>query len=247
MEQKSNSSADSSDLKRRMKLLRTISSKVRNSVYHLTNRCNLRCKGCWFYTNGFEDRTNEEQCLQNWRGFVQKEAERGITAPLLIGGEPALYPDRIALFREHMPYVTISSNGEVPLPVEGFEDVMIAITLFGGGPLDDALRAIRPNGKRFTGLFDKVLRNYRNDPRAGFVFGLAPHGIQHMEETIKRIRDNGQHLIYNYFRDYADGNLATTDEERRLLEEALRLQAEYPETVLTHPYLIKAMITGETE
>ncbi|MGW0238631.1 hypothetical protein ACWDZ5_32120, partial [Streptomyces sp. NPDC002996] len=29
-----------------------------------------------------------------------------------------------------------------------------AVSIFGGGPLDDDLRAIRVNGSKFTGLFD---------------------------------------------------------------------------------------------
>ena len=33
--------------------IRHISSKVTVPEYHLTNACNIRCKGCWFFEYGF--------------------------------------------------------------------------------------------------------------------------------------------------------------------------------------------------
>ncbi|MEK2600491.1 radical SAM protein [Burkholderia arboris] len=190
---------DSIDMKARFKAVRNEAKETRASLYHLTNQCNLRCKGCWFFENAFDVASDELNDSSRLEARVQDEAARGINAPLLIGGEPALFLDRIRIFRKHMPKVSVSTNGLRRIPFEGFEDITIAISVFGGGPLDDELRAIGPNGKRFTGLFDKVLANYRDDERAGFVYAVSIDGIAYIEETVRRIRDNGTKKRYAGF------------------------------------------------
>lgn len=235
------------ELVKRFRDVRQEAKIMRSSLYHLTNECNLRCKGCWFFEHEFESRSKELTSLQDWRVRVRSEAERGINAPLLIGGEPSIFLDRISLFREYMPMVTVSTNGLKKIPVEGFEDVTVAISLFGGGPLDDSLRAIGPNGKTFTGLFERSLSNYKNDDRAGFVYAITKDGIPYMEDTVRRIRDNGNRVLFNYYSSYGVLDVRREEEESVLLDMALMLKDEYPETIASHPYYIKALISGKTE
>lgn len=235
------------ELMKRFRAVRQEAKSMRSSLYHLTNKCNLRCKGCWFFEFEFDSRVQELESLDVWRKRAQQEAERGINAPLLIGGEPSMFLERIKLFMEYMPMVTVSTNGLKKIPVDGFEDVTIAISLFGGGPLDDELRVIGPNGKTFTGLFDRALKNYKDDDRAGFVYAIARNGIPYMEDAIRRIRDNGNRVLFNYYADYGGLELLQHDAEAELLEKALVLQQKYPETVASHPYFLKALISGQTE
>ncbi|WP_342703512.1 radical SAM protein [Burkholderia arboris] len=237
---------DSIDMKARFKAVRNEAKETRASLYHLTNQCNLRCKGCWFFENAFDVASDELNDSSRLEARVQDEAARGINAPLLIGGEPALFLDRIRIFRKHMPKVSVSTNGLRRIPFEGFEDITIAISVFGGGPLDDELRAIGPNGKRFTGLFDKVLANYRDDERAGFVYAVSIDGIAYIEETVRRIRDNGNRLLFNYYSAYDVAGPLRRQGEEQLLNVLLELQAKYPETVVSHPYYLAALMRGET-
>lgn len=239
--------AENPSVAERFERVRAIASEVRSSEYHLTNDCNIRCKGCWFFEYDFDQRTREQHDLVAIEAFVEREAKRGITAALLIGGEPALYPERIAIFAQHMPYVTISTNGLRRLPREGFENVAIAISLFGGGKLDDDLRAHAPNGKSFVGLFDKALRHYKNDARAGFVYALSEQGIEYIDDTVRRIRDNGNTVVFNYYSEYSRKDIRARRESwKPLLEAALEVASRYPDTVLSHPYFIEAMIKGAT-
>src|SRR5438874_5962808 len=116
---------------RRFRAVRAFSRGVRASEYHITNACNLRCRGCWFFTFGFDGRSKEETDLARLRDFIERERARHINAALLIGGEPTLVPDRVMAFVERMDYVTLSTNALRPLPHAGFERVSIGITLFG--------------------------------------------------------------------------------------------------------------------
>jgi MoaA/NifB/PqqE/SkfB family radical SAM enzyme len=240
--------AGDEELARRLVAVRDFSRSVRAAEYHLTNACNLRCKGCWFFEYDFDRETHELTSPEAWKQFAVEQREAGITAALIIGGEPSLFPDRVEAFVSAMPYVTISSNGLKALPRDGFENVNVAVTLFGGGPLDDELRAIKPNGKSFTGLLDKALENYSHDDRAIFIYAITPEGLEHIEETVQRIRDNGNQVTFNYYSSYgSEDPLHVSDTTEQLLDEALRMKEEYPQTVACDPYFIRTLISGRTE
>ena len=232
----------------RLKALQDFSRSVRTSEYHVTNACNIRCKGCWFFAHEFDRKVREVHDIDRWRAFAQRERDtRGITTALLIGGEPTLHPERIAVWVETMPNVTISSNGLQKLPTAGFERVCVALTLFGGGKLDDELRAIRPNGKSFTGLFDTVLANYKNDPRAVFIYAVSYDSMPYIEETVKRIEDNGNRVGLNYYSSYGLLDpLRRRDDNARLFDEIMRVKALYPVTLGCDELFMKTLITGKT-
>src|SRR5579871_1062130 len=166
------------DLAIRLERVRSFGHSVHASEYHLTNGCNLRCKGCWFFANDFDKASTEVADLSALRSFVRRERERGVNTALLIGGEPTLVPDRVSVYVEEMTHVSVSTNGLRPLSREGFENVTIAVTLFGGGPLDDELRGILPSGRPLSGLFEQALGNYRGDPRTIFIFALTESGLK---------------------------------------------------------------------
>lgn len=168
----------SPELNDRFTRLQQFAGKVRVSEYHITNACNIRCQGCWFFEYEHDKETKEEKRLDALDAFLRRERQsRKINAAMIIGGEPSLFPQRLAVFARHLDYLMVSSNGLEPIPMEGFENITIALSLFGGGPLDD-------------------------DPQA------------------MRDRD-------------------------ALVAEALRVRALYPDTVISHPYYIRTMITGD--
>jgi hypothetical protein len=224
--------------------------KVRSSEYHITHACNIRCKGCWFFEFGFDTKTGKDVTdPAAWRAFAEAERKRGVTMPLLIGGEPTLVLDRVRAFIEHMPYVTISSNGIKPVPRDGFENVSIGCTLFGGGPLDDELRGHSPSGKPMTGLFQTALANYRNDDRVTFVYAVTPESLPHVEQVVAQIRDNGNKVLFNYYTGYSDvvtSLRSRASREAEVLDRLIAVKEAYPEVVLSHPYYLRALITGKT-
>jgi MoaA/NifB/PqqE/SkfB family radical SAM enzyme len=226
--------------------LREIAKKVRVSEYLITNACNIRCKGCWFFEYDFDKQTKEVTDINKLRFFLEKEVARGVNTALIIGGEPTLFPHRVALFCEYMDYVTISTNGLAKMPYEGFENVAVLISLFGGGELDDELRAIKPNKSTFTGLFDTALANYKNDPRACFIFAITEDGVDYIEETVRKIHNNGNRVTFNFYSKYDTDQPLYQINRQRLLEEALRVKQLYPKTVLSEPYYIRAIVTGES-
>ena len=219
---------------------------TRISIYQITNACNLRCKGCWFFEYDFDKKTKDVKSIDSLNVFLKNERDRGINTVLVFGGEPTLFPRRIDAFVEHFGNVTLATNGLKKFPQRGFEQVALLVALFGGARLDDELRAIRPSGKRFTGLFAEALENYRNDPRAFFLFAITEDGIDQIEDTVKRIGDNGNRLNFSFYSKYDSRDPLRVENGKELLDAALRAQQLYPDTVASHPYYIETMITGRS-
>jgi len=236
----------SPDLALRLLELRHFARRVKASEYHITNACNIRCQNCWFYEYGFDKTSREASADDAWHELISRERDRGVTSALLIGGEPTLFLNRVRLFVDAMEFVTISSNGLRLVPKE-FDRVAIALTLFGGGPLDDELRGIRPNGRRINGLFEKALANYRNDDRATFILALSRESSVFLDETVRRIRDNGNQVTFNFYSGYSTADpLRSTSIDDAFIEEVLAVQQRYRETVVCHPYYVRASLTGKT-
>lgn len=226
--------------------LRDLAKNIRVSEYLITNACNIRCKGCWFFEYDFDQKSRDVNDLGLLRQFLLKERERGINAALVIGGEPTLFPQRLEVFKDVLDHVSISTNGLKPLPMEGFEDLAVLISLFGGGQLDDDLRAIKPSGKKFTGLFDTALKNYHHDPRAFFIYAITEDGLPYIEETVRKIQDNGNRVNFNFYSKYDSKDPLYQKDRQKLLDEALRVKSLYPETVISHPYYINTIVSGKT-
>lgn len=235
------------ELRVRMERVTSFARTIRTSEYQISNACNIRCKGCWFFEYAHDKETAEVKDLVALERFLQQETKiRRINSALVIGGEPALFLDRLRIYRKTFKYLTVSTNGLKRIPVEGFEDATIGITIFGGGPLDDELRAIRPGGQRFKGLFEQALRNYEGDDRAGFVYALSTDGVQYIEPTVQQISASGHQVNFNFYNSNEGAGLTDPGKLRELILEAQRVAQSYPETVVSHPYYIAAMLTGET-
>ena len=135
---------------------RKISSlNIRSSIYDVTNRCNLRCRGCFFFSSNEHQAASEETDVEKWRRFVQREKERGVNLAILIGGEPTLYLDRIEAFYEKLP-AYCATNGLIKIPRNRFPDMMVGISLWGDEEDEKILR-----GKDTFAVSSK---NYAGDP-----------------------------------------------------------------------------------
>ncbi len=111
---------------------------IRSSIYDLTNKCNLRCKGCFFFSSG-EHHLDEETDIRKWETFVDKEKERGVNLAILIGGEPTLFLDRVEAFYHRIPSYC-ATNGLIKIPRDRFPDMMVGISLWGSSEDEIELR-----------------------------------------------------------------------------------------------------------
>ncbi len=206
---------------------------LRESTYDTTNRCNIRCEGCYYYT-GEKQFAEENLDEAAWSRLMQAEKERGITFAVLAGAEPSLVPQLCRICSEHISHGAIASNGLKAIPRD--IDYRIHISVWGN---DQTSRKTRGAGE----MLARQMANYRDDPRAVFVYTFTPENIDEAREVTGMLADNGQQVTFNMFSAPVgyDGPLRHSPRTlARTGEMMAELLAAYPQVVLFSPYNIVA-------
>jgi organic radical activating enzyme len=202
---------------------------LRESTYDMTTRCNIRCEGCYYY-EGDKQFTRENRDPEAWRTLMQAEKGRGITYAVLAGAEPSLVPELCRVLFEEIPLGAIASNGLIRIP-EAI-DYKIHISVWG----DDAT-SLEIRGAK--GMLRRQIENYRNDPRAVFVYTFNRDNIDQVEAVAERLSACGGKLTFNMFSAPVgyDGPLRHTGASlARTREVMVDLLDRFPDTVLFSRY-----------
>lgn len=202
---------------------------LRESTYDMSNRCNLRCDGCYYY-EGEKQFAAENMDTGAWRALMQAEAARGITYVVLAGAEPSLVPELLEVCYREMPLGSIATNGFKKIPASvGYK---IHISVWGND--ETSLRV-----RRAKNLLRKQIENYRNDPRAVFVYTFTRENIDEVYAVGRDLADEGCKLTFNVFSSPVGytGSLRHTEESlartRRVMVDLL---SRYPQNVLFSVY-----------
>ena len=206
---------------------------LRESAYDMSNRCNIRCEGCYYFT-GEKQFTAEITDKESWEQLFQAEKKRGITFAVLAGAEPSLVPELCDICYRIIPLGAIATNGLQPLPRE--IDYQVHISVWGNDHTSQIIRK-SPN------MLVRQMASYANDPRAIFVYTFTPGNIDESREVTRLLADNGQRITFNMFSAPVgyDGELRHTPETLKKTREVMaELLAAYPQNVLFSTYNIVA-------
>ena len=209
---------------------------IRSSIYDVTNRCNLRCKGCFFFSSG-EHHVSEEMDLKKWEAFIDKEKARGVNLAILIGGEPTLCMDRVEAFYTRLP-TYLATNGLIKISRDKFPDMMVGISLWGGGEDEKVLRG--------QDTFAVSSKNYEGDPYTYYLYTVTPKQVGKIEPVIRRIADVGLkvHLQLLSNDEGVDGFSWRPEELRDLRFEMDEMLDAFPQTVISSKYYHEVITTG---
>jgi hypothetical protein len=202
---------------------------LRESTYDMTNRCNIRCDGCYYY-EGAKQFTCENGDPVAWRELMRQEKARGITYVVLAGAEPSLVPELLDVCFAEIPLGCIATNGVCRIdPRVGYR---IHISVWGNDATSLRVRKAR-------GLLGRQIENYRGDPRAVFVYTFTRENIDEAAEVIGDLAAADCRATFNVFsapvgyegplRHDAASLLRTREVMRELME-------HYPRHVLFSPY-----------
>ncbi|MCF6187575.1 MAG: radical SAM protein [Desulfobulbaceae bacterium] len=208
---------------------------LRESTYDMSNRCNIRCEGCYY----FAGESNKQFADENldpaaWKQLFEAEKKRGITFVVLAGAEPSMVPELCAVCFDVIPLGAIATNGLKPIPQD--IDYRIHISTWGNDTTSLAVR-------KAPDMLVRQMENYKDDPRAVFVYTFSPVNIDEAREVTELLAKGGQQITFNMFSAPVgyNGHLRHTPETlaqtRRVMTELL---AEFPTTVLFSPYNILA-------
>ena len=210
---------------------------IRSSIYDVTDRCNLRCKGCFFFSSGEHTVASEERDIVRWHEFVEREMARGVNLAILIGGEPTLCPDRIEAFYRRLP-TFCATNGIIKVDRARFPDMMVGLSLWGDAEDEKLLRG--------RDVFAISSANYQGDPNAYYLYTITPKQLGKTERIIQRIRDVGLkvHMQLLSNDEGVDGFSWTEDELNAVRQEMDAMLDCYSETVISSKYYHQIITTG---
>jgi len=211
---------------------------IRSSIYDVTNKCNLRCKGCFFFSSGEHKVAEEEMDLGKWEAFIDREEERGVNLAILIGGEPTLYLDRVEAFYKRLP-TFCATNGIIRVPRDRFPDMMLGLSLWGDEEDEKLLR-----GKDTFAISSK---NYEGDPHTYYLYTITPRQIGKTERIVRKIRDVGLkvHMQLLSNDEGVDGFSWNESELRDIRSEMDAMLDAYPDTVVSCKYYHEIITTGK--
>ena len=206
---------------------------LRESTYDMTNRCNIRCDGCYYYS-GEKQFAKENENPEMWRRLMKEEKMRGITYVVLAGAEPSMVPELLEACYDEMPLGCVATNGFKHIATEvGYK---MHISVWGN---DET--SLRVRGAKH--LLLKQIENYRQDPRAVFVYTFTKNNIDEAYEVMDIIAANGCQVTFNVFSSpvgYTGSlrhNKATLNRTREVM---LDIMLRYPGNVLFSPYNVAA-------
>lgn len=211
---------------------------LRESTYDMTNRCNVRCEGCYYY-EGEKQFAQENKDPEAWKALMRSEKARGITYAVLAGAEPSLVPELCQACFEEMPLGTIASNGLKLIPP--FVGYRIHVSVWGN---DETSRKVRGAGD----MLARQMENYRGDPRAVFVYTFTRENVDQVHEVAESLAENGCRLTFNVFSapvGYSGPLRHTAASLARTREAMLDLLDRHPDHVLFSRYSAVAHTHGK--
>jgi hypothetical protein len=211
---------------------------IRSSIYDVTNKCNLRCKGCFFFSSDEHKAAAEEMDINKWEAFIDREMERGVNLAILIGGEPTLYLDRVEAFYKRLP-TFCATNGLIKIPRDQFPDLMLGISLWGDEADEKILR-----GKDTFSISSK---HYEGDPNVYYLYTLTPKQIGKTEHIIDKIRNAGLkvHLQLLSNDEGVDGFSWEPEQLESIRVEMDDMLDRYPDTLISSRYYHEIITTGK--
>ena len=202
---------------------------LRESTYDMTNRCNIRCEGCYYF-EGEKQFTKENKDKSAWQELMQNEKQRGVTFVVLAGAEPSLVPELCETCYKEIPLGAIATNGIKFIPESiGYK---IHISVWGNDQFSLKVR----NAKD---MLKTQLDNYQHDPRAVFVYTFTKENIEHAEQVTAIIAEHKCKITFNMFSAPVgySGNLRHTENSLAIVRNTMmKLINDFPENVLFSPY-----------
>lgn len=202
---------------------------LRESTYDMTNRCNIRCNGCYYY-EGEKQFAEENRDPEAWRNLMREEKARGITYVVLAGAEPSLVPELLEVCYGEMPLGCIATNGFQRIPeAVGYK---IHISVWGNDATSLRVR-------RAKNLLAHQLENYQGDPRAVFVYTFTRDNIEEVYDVMDVIAAHDGKITFNVFSSpagYTGPLRHSKDSLGRTRSVMLDILARYPEHALFSSY-----------
>jgi hypothetical protein len=213
---------------------------LKSILIDITHICNIRCEGCYFFAEEM-DKNIAPKDEAEFDAFIEQEKARGTNYVTVAGGEPSLMLSRIKKIYDNF-WLMVVTNGIRKIPYEGFENMPIAVSVWGDHATDTRLRG---GGK--LDVFARGLKNYRDDPRAFFYYTATPGNAHEIESVVTQCIENGNYVLFNFYGDlsHLGGDLDHRRGFDQVRREINRMIERYPERILISSYISQVVSKGQ--
>ncbi len=221
----------------------------RSAIVDVTDRCNLRCKHCFYYRE--EHESEEMEADEFLEGLRTLKDRHNILSMGWCGGEPLYRRDVVLEGAKMFPMNQLYTNGTLPLPVA--PNLQPFVSLDGTREIHDSVR-----GK---GTYDKIMENVTDTPLPTVIFTATFHRLNEacLEDMIGELsRITKPNVVvtimlfaplkeYRKVRAYKHTELQETDldfswEERdRFVDRLIALRQKYPNIILNPDTVLEMM------
>jgi hypothetical protein len=205
---------------------------LKSVLIDLTHICNIRCQGCYFFAEDLDQHKAPREEAE-FDAFIAREKGRGTNFISVAGGEPSLMLARLKKLYDNFRTIVVT-NGLRRIPYEGFENMTVAISVWGDHETDKILRG---SGK--LDVFERALQNYRDDPRAIWYFTTTPGKDQEIERVVEQCVANGNYLFFSFYGDIAGigGAFDHTQGFAKVRRAINKVIERYPDRILFSSYM----------
>jgi MoaA/NifB/PqqE/SkfB family radical SAM enzyme len=210
---------------------RILLGRPHSAELDVTDNCNLHCSHCYHFANRPRKKVPEVP-LSQWRHRLAFLHQQGIRFLLLVGGEPALRPDVLALATKRFPFVYAITNGT--LPIDRALPLRLFVSLDGGPRTNDAMRG--------AGVYERVIDNVTGDGRVVFNMVLTAENYTELAEVARTSEGLGlRGVVCNlYTPTLAEVSPYRISNSQRvaIVAELRRVKQRWPKSLLLSPAMI---------
>lgn len=191
----------------------------------ITERCNLRCRQCYFKKSLKEE---EDIPIFLWEKKFEKYRKMGIRFVGFTGGEPSLRYDILKLAEKYFPLIFVHTNGQIKIPKEYKHRILLSLD--GLYKKNDKVRGV--------GSFERAIKNYKGDKRVIACCALSKinysgkRGLRDFISFLKKIKICG--ATFDFYTPEIGGNddLVLEKRQKREIGEVLLEELKRKDNIL---------------
>lgn len=148
-------------------------------ILSITNRCNLRCFGCYAQAVGITPgkgsngniNNRSELSIEQWRKIISESRDLGVFMFIIAGGEPFLFPGLIELTQEFPDRLFMIVTNGTAISENDFRklkrisNVSVVVSCEGNEKVTDA--------RRGSGIYQKAIKTIKRLTKTGVVTGVS--------------------------------------------------------------------------
>ncbi|MFQ5510403.1 MAG: radical SAM protein [Candidatus Krumholzibacteriia bacterium] len=194
-------------------------------IFDLTNRCPLRCRHCYYYTNvsAIPAELDRDAFLER---LAATRDRYGIRSAFWIGGEPLLEPDLLRRAMDLFARNAVATSGALPIPADLGAGLLVSVD--GPEAAHDALRG--------EGTFALAMQHIRALPERSFAIAttLTSSSVDSIDAFPHLVESTRALGILVGFHVGRPGDPSRLDDNRRdrAVDELLRIHDANPGVLL---------------